>query len=70
MPTNHDTVMDDLLQQRRQAKDRALELERTIRKRKKEQRVLLKKFKGATSEQLLAAAERAKEKEDAARASS
>ena len=62
--------MDDLLQQRRQAKDRALELERTIRKRKKEQRVLLKKFKGATSEQLLAAAERAKEKEDAARASS
>ena len=51
--------------ERKDAKRKALELEREIKKRKKDFRNVVRKVRGLTSAQLSAAAERAKVLEDA-----
>ena len=58
-----DASLDDLLTQRKEARERAALLERTIKKRKKEDRALKRKLKGVSSEKLFAAAECARQQE-------
>ena len=68
MQADIDAKIAGLVGERKEAKRKALELEREIKKQKKDFRSVVRKVRGLTSAQLSAAAERAKILEDAASA--
>ena len=68
MQADIDAKIAGLVAERKEAKRKALELEREIKKQKNDFRSVVRKVRGLTSAQLSAAAERAKILEDAASA--
>ena len=66
MPAEIDAKIAALVVERKEAKRKALDLQREIKKQKKNYRSLVRSVRGLTSAQLSAAAERAKALEDAA----
>ena len=70
MDAEYDTKIKALAQQRKEARCRAVAVEREIKKEKQVQKTFLKNVKGISSARLYAAAERARAAEAGAAASS